>query len=252
MLQHFVKSFGVSHTMPHAHTWSNTRGSHSRIDYLLFSTPYQETLDQGVVTPSDAILRSDHRLVWASTASHKAAKRRRHTRTNKCGVWDVDVTAALLACNNLADRLEKEHTIVLPEDLETLANACSRRPKPCRYQDSMEIKQLIALRKLSDPQTAKDLAKQVVQQRAADKRAWKTELLERAAAGDYKAISYFRKRQAVRTTHGLFALRMGGKDKAISALKHFYQIKFSDPEGHDPLLPKAILQAASVIPLCAP
>ena len=249
MLQHFLRSFGTTHTTPHAHTWSNSRGSHSRIDYLLFSTPYQETTDQGVATSSDSILRSDHRLVWVNLVSHKPSKKhRRCPHTNKCGTWDVDVTAALLACNQLAERLEQNHAPISPLDLEALATASSRRPKPCRYQDSAYIQQLIALRKGSDPQLSKELALQIVQQRSQDKRVWRTELLERAAAGDYKAISYFRKRQAVRTTHGLFALRMGGKDRAISALKHFYQVKFTDPNNPDPLLPQAILQATCVTP----
>ena len=61
-----LRNFGLTHTNPATYTWSNTRGSYSKIDYILLSSPDNVIASQDVLTDSDFLLGADHRAVMAS------------------------------------------------------------------------------------------------------------------------------------------------------------------------------------------
>ena len=72
LLNLLERDLGLTHTVPQVYTWSNTRGSQSKIDYVLFRTPHQQTFDMQVIEESDSVLDSDHRLVTPTEAkTHK-------------------------------------------------------------------------------------------------------------------------------------------------------------------------------------
>ena len=50
------------------------------------------------------------------------------------------------------------------------------------------------------------------------------------AAGDYKAISFFTRRQSSLVTHCNYLTRAGGRTQALCALKNFYRLKYTLPD----------------------
>ena len=180
--------------------------------------------------------------VFVRNAPFKKTKQRRWA-PSLCGKWQLDVTQAVGVAKRLAEVLQTEGRGLQASDLAELAQACSKRAASCRYRDPPEVRKIISLRKeAQDPEERNDLGRQVVVARAEAKRRWRTDLLERAANGDYVAISYFRKRQSTRVTHGLFSARLGGAPEAISALKAHFQNKFTPPDLPVPHLPMHMLQ----------
>eukprot|EP00439_Symbiodinium_sp_Y106_P075526 s1538_g15.t1 len=158
---------GLSHTKPTEATWSNSRGSSSKIDYVLYRTPSQETLDQGVATGSDELLGSDHQLITFCVAVNKGPRKRVRQRRTNCGKWVVDYTKAVPLCNKLACDVD-----------------VSGAEEDCRRSQ--------------DPLQKRQLGRDIVASRAEAKKAWRMELFDRAAAGDYQVISYFRRKQSLK------------------------------------------------------
>ena len=103
------------------------------------------------------------------------------------------------------------------------------RGTSCRYKDSPEIKSLIQGRRRATGAQAGKLAKQVVQLKAVAKQHWMTELLDRGASGDYRAISFIKRRQSSLVTHCNCLTRAGGRVKAITELKRHFRFKFTSP-----------------------
>ena len=167
LLQLLLRDLGLSHTKPTEATWSNSRGSSSKIDYVLYRTPSQETLDQGVATGSDELLGSDHQLITFCVAVNKGPRKRVRQRRTNCGKWVVDYTKAVPLCNKLAC------------DADVSGAEEDRR----RSQDPLQKRQL---------------GRDIVASRAEAKKAWRMELFDRAAAGDYQVISYFRRKQSLK------------------------------------------------------
>ena len=114
--------------------------------------------------------------------------------------------------------------------LASTCNQASYRNGSCRYRDSPEIRALINERKLLRGTAARTLGKQIVQKRAIAKQKWLTDLLDRGAAGDYKAISFFTRRQSSLVTHCNYLTRAGGRTQALCALKNFYRLKYTLPD----------------------
>ena len=61
-----LRELGLSFSRPSHSTWHNTRGSESRIDYLLFSLPSMQVQDDRVHFGSDEVIGSDHCVVSVS------------------------------------------------------------------------------------------------------------------------------------------------------------------------------------------
>ncbi|OLP89895.1 hypothetical protein AK812_SmicGene28607 [Symbiodinium microadriaticum] len=95
--------------------------------------------------------------------------------------------------------------------------------------DTPEILDKIRQRRLLSGREARDLGKEIVRLRAVAKNLWLTEILDRSANGDFKAISYFRRRQAVLSSHQNYLVSAGGKDQAISDLKKHFRLKWCEP-----------------------
>ncbi|CAE7937703.1 unnamed protein product [Symbiodinium sp. KB8] len=95
--------------------------------------------------------------------------------------------------------------------------------------DTPEILDKIRQRRLLSGREARDLGKEIVRLRAVAKNLWLTEVLDRSANGDFKAISYFRRRQAVLSSHQNYLVSAGGKDQAISDLKKHFRLKWCEP-----------------------
>ena len=228
-----IQQHGFVSTSPTDYTWCNSRGSHSKIDYILVSTPTSELLQDKVHLDSDYLLGSDHRAV--STAFRqvgpKINKPNRGSRVkNRCGQWRIDGGKALLACNQLAEHIEVHSLDFNTQDLEKLAHSVSFRPHSFRYVDPPNIKDMIKQRRLLTGQAARNLGKDILRLRAAAKSAWLTELLDKGAQGNYSAIAYFKRRQNVLTTHNNYVARAGGVAKATHDLKVFYRLKYTPPD----------------------
>ena len=136
--RNILQQFGLVHTKPDIYTWSNSRGSCSKIDYILVSTPTINLESDQVHVDTDFLLGCDHRAV--STAfqqpSARPAKTPRATRSrNKCGQWRIDGSKAMPACDALAERIEIHNQDFKVADLELLAQQVSYRPKSHRYRD---------------------------------------------------------------------------------------------------------------------
>ena len=94
-----LRDLGLSHSTPSHPTWSNTRGSQSRLDFLLFSLPSMVKSDDRVHVGSDDIVGSDHCAV--SICLHTVGRSgRRHFQNSKCGKWRVDAPNFAARCED--------------------------------------------------------------------------------------------------------------------------------------------------------
>ncbi|CAE7825391.1 BXL5, partial [Symbiodinium necroappetens] len=237
LLNLFIRDVGLSFTKPCMYTWSNTRGASSRIDYILYRTPHQTTLDEQVVPESDVLIGSDHRLCTLCVSTGAGIKRRRQKRT-KCGKWIVDYTKAVPALNRLAEAADiREQDLHEKDFVEVAARSC-HRPRGLRFKDPPEVTDLIRDRRAAtDPLQKRQLGREVMVRRAECKKEWRTKLLDRAAAGDYQVISYFKRKQGVNCSQLEYCQRCGGTGPAVGGLKSFYKQKYEPPEPqiHDAL-----------------
>ncbi|CAE7653091.1 unnamed protein product [Symbiodinium sp. CCMP2592] len=102
LLNLLERDLGLTHTIPSTYTWSNTRGSTSHIDYILYRVPHQETWDMQVIEESDRVLDSDHRLVTLCVGLCRGRRKRQRQHRTKCGKWLVDYTKAVPLLNDMA------------------------------------------------------------------------------------------------------------------------------------------------------
>ena len=87
--------------------------------------------------------------------------------------------------------------------------------------------------------------------RAVAKNQWLVSILDKSANSDFKAISYFRRRQSVLSSHNNYLLRAGGKTKAIDALKKHFRDKWTEPTPQS-VSPLDVLHSGRISPLAAP
>ena len=124
------------------------------------------------------------------------------------------------------------------QQLESLSDSVSFRPKSLRYKDPPHILQKIKLRRSLRGTAARDLAKEIVAMRKEAKSAWLT-------------ITYFNRRQSVVSTHSNYIVRAGGKQRAIADLRKHFCLKYTPVDVLPPDLPHRIL-CASPQPLPPP
>ena len=102
-----LRNFGLVHTHPDMYTWCNTRGSESKIDYILLSSPHSQFSEQQVHEDSNFLLGSDHRAVsacfnrLAPTSSHRPKRRK-----NRCGKWLTDPAKVFSKSQSLCQTLD--------------------------------------------------------------------------------------------------------------------------------------------------
>ena len=146
-----MQQHGLVSTRPNVYTWSNQRGSESKIDFVLTCSPSGELLSQAVHINTDFLLGCDHRAVSASFRSSGLPESRppRNKRLpNRCGQWRVDGAKLLHDAADLAERLELQGKDFTVQELEQLSNSVSYRPKSYRFKDPPHVKDMIARRKL--------------------------------------------------------------------------------------------------------
>ena len=234
-----LRTLGLEFTRLQQPTWSNTSGARSRIDFILFSLPSMVFWDDRVLAGSDTVIGSDHCAVSVSLQSLPSTGRSVF-RNSKCGKWWTQGPQLMNKAGALAEHLELSMDDLRMEDLSSLCQSCSRRITSCRFVDTPEIKNLIAKRRGLRGREARDLAKQIADKRRSSKKEWLANLLQRSAEGDYRAIAYFKKRNSALYTQGSYCIRAGGRSKAISDLRFFYQRKYTPPEPVIRGLPRAI------------
>ena len=178
-------------------------------------------------------------------------QRRQRRAINKCGRWRVDVAKLQNEAQALAEQLDLQSGDLDVQQLETLSDSVSARPKSLRYKDPPYILQKIKLRRSLRGNAARDLAKEIVAMRKEAKSAWLTKLLDRSSRGDFYAIAYFNRRQSVVTTHSNYIVRAGGKQRAIADLRKHFCLKYTPVDVLPPDLPHRIL-CASPQPLPPP
>ena len=226
-----IRSHGLEFWPPDSYTWCNSRGSTSKIDYVLSSQPLVSGSYFRAVIDSNTILGSDHRavLLTQTLVPHTRMKPRKPDR-HRSGKWLVNSSKATEACNLLAESLDLNMQDVTMSSLAAACRTCSFRDASCRYKDPPEIRALINQRRKLRGNPARDLGLHIVHRRAAAKQRWYTELLDRGAAGDYKVISFFKRRQSSLVTHCNYLTRAGGRTKAVCDLKHFFRLKYTPPD----------------------
>ena len=218
---------------PDVYTWSNSRGSSSKIDFIMVSNPAGEITQDVVHTSTDYLLGCDHRAVSIAFRQFmpQASKASRATRSrNRCGQWKVDGAKALPAFNALAETLEVGNLDFKISDLEKVAQQVSYRPRSYRFKDPEHIRAMIRQRRSLTGREARDLGKDILRLRAKTKAEWLTDLLNRGSQGDFGAIAYFKRRQNVLTIHNNYIARAGGTSKATQDLKLFYRLKYTPPD----------------------
>ena len=229
--QLLLRDHGFVHTRPETFTWCNTRGSSSKIDFVLLSSPKNVLHHQYVSTESNYLLGSRHRAVSASFDVLGGVKPVRPHRTlNKCGKWTADPSKVFLHAQTLCHRLDLGERDLTCADLENLATRTCFRPKSYRYKDPPEILNKISQRRRLGGREARELGKEIVRLRAVAKNLWLTSILDKSANGDFRAISYFRRRQNVLSSHNNYLVRAGGKTKAIHDLKAHFKTKWTEPD----------------------
>ena len=240
-----LRQHGFLHTLPETYTWSNNRGSFSKIDYVWVSGASLSISSQRGFQDSDFILGCDHRAVCASFplwGPQRKSLRRKRRPVNKCGKWRVDAVKLNRQAQELACQIDSDETEAKTLDavsLEALSDACSYRPKSLRYKDPPHIREKISLRKQLRGSDARTASKEIAALRKEAKSAWLMQLLDRSSRGDYHAISYFHRRQAVVTTHTNYIVNAGGKQKAVSDLRQHFLLKYTPSDVPPPDLPSA-------------
>ena len=226
-----IRSPGLEFWPPDAVTWRNTRGAESKIDYILSSQPNVAESYFRVVPDSDVLVGSDHKAVLLTQCLNPCShtKPRRPDR-HRSGKWKVNARKAVEACNSLAEKLDLGMGDLTMASLSQVCSSCSFRDMSCRYKDPPKIRALIQERRRLSGSAARELGRHIVQQRAIAKQEWLTALLDRGAAGDYKAISYFKRRQSSLVTQCNYLTRAGGRTKAVCDLKLFYKLKYTPPD----------------------
>ena len=237
-----LRTLGLQHSRPSSLTWSNTTGSSSRIDFLLFSLPTMTARDDRVLVGSDHVLGTDHCAVTITPQSLLTSGRRPF-KNSKCGKWFTHGPQLMQQANDLASRLDLSMQDLTMNDLELLCSKCSKRVTSCRYVDPPHIKAMISDRRHLHGVAARDLSKRIIGERKKAKKEWLQYLLEQSAAGDFRAVSYFRKRNSALHTQGSYCMRAGGRIHATSQLRLFYQKKYTPPEVVPKGLPLAIFHA---------
>ena len=226
-----IRSQGLEYWPPDDMTWQNTRGSETKIDYVLASQPNVAESYFRVVPDSDVLIGSDHKAVLLTQCldPYSHTKPRRPDR-HRSGKWKVNTHKAVEACNSLAEKLDLGMGDLTMASLSQACSNCSFRDMSCRYKDPPRIRALIQERRRLSGSAARELGRHIVQQRAIAKQEWLTTLLDRGAAGDYKAISYFKRRQSSLVTQCNYLTRAGGRTKAVCDLKLFYKLKYTPPD----------------------
>ena len=91
----------------------------------------------------------------------------------------------------------------------------------------------------------------ILQARKKAKATWLQDLLGQAAAGNFHAVSYFRRRGRVNTQMHGYILRAGGFEQALLDLKAFYRRKFTPCDQHVPGAAMALyLSRTGTVPGC--
>ena len=239
-----LQQHGFVHTRPSDFTWTNSRGSVSKIDYVWFGGPSLDIVDQRVFVDSHMTLGCDHRAVMASSplpGLERRQLRKRRRNINKCGRWRVDVVKLQHLAAEHAEHIDLAELDLTVADLEALSDAVSSRPKSLRYQDPPYILAMIKRRRTLRGTEARALARDIAVSRKSAKASWLTSILDRSAKGDFHAISYFNRRQAVISTHTNYIVRAGGKQKAIADLRKHFTLKYVPLDVPPPGLPQSIL-----------
>ena len=216
LLEGFLAEFALDRTHPHKPTWSNSRGSNSRIDYILFSGGTRQAIWSEVLEDSDIVLGSDHRCCTLAlqdigkSASHRALG---YTPLHRCGKWKVDLTNTPGVCETLHEQLLALDLPLTDSSMQGLASQTCSRPGSLRYKDTPEIKSVISLRRRQSGSQARETAQKIVTARVLAKKAWMTTLLDRGAAGDFHAVSFFKRRQSTKFSQGSFIMPCVLEDK---------------------------------------
>ena len=132
----WIQHYGLTHTQPPVYTWSNQRGSCSKIDFVLVGG--SSISSEKVFEDSDHVLGCDHRAVYASFpvwGPSRRPKRLRRQNHNKCGRWRVNASKLLTEASALADQLVLSEADLTAQHLEQLSDTCSFRPPSLRYKD---------------------------------------------------------------------------------------------------------------------
>ena len=210
-------------------TWSNSRGSTSKIDFVLLSTPELSFVVDEVLEDTDYLLGCDHRAVRVAFRLVGRTPRtpRQPRPQNRRGQWRIDGPKAIQKCAQLVENIELRGRDLTVSDLEGLSNHVSYRPKSYRYKDPPYILDMIKQSRTLVGREARDLGEDILRMRASAKTAWLTELLDKGSQGDYRAIAYFKRRQNTLTMHSNYVVRAGGAAKATEDLKQFFRLKYT-------------------------
>ncbi|CAE7357404.1 pol [Symbiodinium sp. CCMP2592] len=224
-----LRELGLSHSKPLSATWRNTRGASSRIDFFLFSLPSMSVRDDRVHVGSEEVVGSDHSVITLTLETVGKSGRRKFCNS-RCGKWWTDAPALATKCEQLAEDLDLNMRDLSMCHLATLCQQTSKRITSCRYQDSPELKQLARQRRNLQGQAARQLAKRIADERKVAKKQWLSDLLAKGASGDFRALTYLKKRNSSAYTHGSYCMRAGGSVKAISDLRMFYRLKYTQDD----------------------
>ena len=69
LLEDLVLNYALALSRPDEPTWQITRGSQSRIDYILYRVPQAQLRDDTVAAGPEEVLVSDHRLILVTMSS---------------------------------------------------------------------------------------------------------------------------------------------------------------------------------------
>ena len=130
-------------------------------------------------------------------------------------------------------------------DLETVCSSCSKRVTSCRFVDTPEIKELIAERRRLRGTAARNLSRRINNERREAKKAWLQKRLQQSAEGDFRAVSYFKKRNSALHTQGSYCMRASGRAAATSQLRLFYSRMYTPADPMPPGLPSASSHACA-------
>ena len=114
---------------------------------------------------------------------------RRRFKNSRCGKWWINAPAFTSKCEELAEQLDLSMQDLSVQQIAKVCHTTSKRITSCRYVDGPEIKAWVRERKALTGAAARRKAKEIADARKQAKQAYLCQLLERGAAGDFRALT---------------------------------------------------------------
>ena len=185
--------------------------------------------DVAVVEDSRKQLPSDHELVSCGMLlkDHQSVKKPRPPRRRRrCKKWTVNPSEVKKCAEGSHSDFFSRTVYGQWEVLRDIAASTSIPRQSYKYKDPQHIKDLCRMRRCTEDRAEKTrLTKDILRERMLARSAWWSELEQTAAAGDYTAVQYIKRRSSPKPDYSVLVRDAGSKCGAAELVrKHLAEV----------------------------